>query len=1108
MAIEDKYQKKTQREHILLRPDTYVGSIQINKEKLWILNEEGDKFDFKEIDYIAGLFKIFDEILVNAADNSQNDDSMTSIKCNIEKDLISIENDGKGIPIIIHEKENCYIPELIFGHFLTGSNFDDTKKRTTGGRNGFGAKLTNVYSKEFKVEIYDIENNKYFTQIYKDNMTYKSEPSIKSKKLSKGKVKISFIPDYDKFKISEISDDMLNLLKKRVYDIAATTNKNIKVYLNDLLIKENNLEKYVKLYYDNENSIHEKINENWELCILFSPDHMFEQISIVNSINTYNGGTHIKYITDMIVKKLEEIVKKKHKDLKTKPQMFKDHMIIFLNCLIDKPQFSSQTKEELTSKPNTFGSTCEINNKIIKKLVSFGIIDQVINFIKIKEEMTIKKKNDGKKVNNIKGIPKLEDANLAGGKQSDKCILILTEGDSAKALAMAGRTVVGNDYYGVFPLKGKLLNVREATAKQQIENEEIKHINKIVGLQIGKKYTDTKSLRYGKILMFSDQDDDGFHIKGLFMNYIHYYWPELLKLDFLISLATPIIRASKRKSKKDFYNLPEFYKWSEKLKNINEWQIKYYKGLGTSNSSEAKEYFTDIDKKIINYKCDTEEEDSINISDKFIKLAFEKIQANNRKTWLLNKEDDMSISADQKIVTYSEFINKELKLFSYSDIERSIPSIMDGLKPSTRKILHSCFIRNLRNKKNEIKVTQLAGFVSDKTNYHHGEKSLTDAIITMAQNFTGSNNINLLAPSGQFGSRLLGGKDHASPRYIFTYLENITQYIFRSEDECILNYLSEEGSSIQPEYFLPIIPMVLVNGCEGIGTGFSTFIPKYNPKVIINNIINILNNKELKPLVPWYRNFNGKIVKQNNDVTIYGKYNVIDDNNICIEELPIGVWTTPYKNYLESIEINSNTKGKDIINNFRDNNTENDINFIINFPNKKLELYIGKDTLDNKFKLIKTMKLNNMHLFDKKGNIKKFNSAEDILKEWVPNRLEYYEIRKEFKINQLKNELEFLKNKVNFIDNIIEEKIILKNNKKSDIISKLEELKFTKLNIDIKKEKNYDYLINMSMISLSIEKKLELKEKLNEKEKELKNLLDTSTINIWKTELKILLKNL
>ena len=709
--------------------------------------------------------------------------------------------------------------------------------------------------------------------------------------------------------------------------------------------------------------------------------------------------------------------------------MFKDNLVLFINCLIDKPQFSSQSKEQLISKTSKFGSECEISDKIIKKLVNFGILDQVFNYIKLKEELNIKK-TDGKKLSNIKGIPKLEDANWAGTKKSTECYLIVTEGDSAKALAMSGRSVVGNDKFGVFPLKGKLLNIREATTKQQLENEEIKNLKKIIGLQKGKEYTEKNisDLRYRYILIFTDQDNDGFHIKGLVMNWLHYEWPSLLKLNFVKSLATPIIRAKKSKIIKDFYNEPEYIKWRENV-NTKLWHIKYYKGLGTSNSTEAKEYFTDLYLKLINYKWDNDNDNDENLTDKYIKLAFEKLQADNRKIWLENKEFNENLDYTNKNIYISEFINKELKLFSYADLERSIPKITDGFKPSIRKILYACFLRKLNKKTDEIKVSQLAGYVSDKTNYHHGENSLYAAIVNMAQNYVGSNNINLLYPSGQFGTRLLGGKDHASPRYIFTYLNSITKYIFREEDECILEYLNEDGISIEPKTYYPIIPMILVNGTEGIGTGFSTNIPPYNPLDIINNIKRLMKNKSTKPMLPWYNNFKGSIKQNDNVIYINGNYDIIDDNTICINELPIGVETTKYKNYLENIEI-GNGNSKEIINGFRDNNTETDINFIVSFPNKKLEKGISNDTLINKLKLEKTVKLNNMHLFTENNVIKKYNNVDEILIDFYNFRLPLYEKRKQVIISKLEYNLLIIKNKVNFIDNKLNNKIIIDNQKK------------------------------------------------------------------------------
>jgi DNA topoisomerase-2 len=380
----------------------------------------------------------------------------------------------------------------------------------------------------------------------------------------------------------------------------------------------------------------------------------------------------------------------------------------------------------------------------------------------------------------LKGIPKLDDANSAGGKKSRDCTLILTEGDSAKTLAVSGLSVVGRDLYGVFPLRGKVLNVREASAKQMTENAEITNIVKIMGLKYGKKYTesDLSSLRYGHLMVMTDQDQDGSHIKGLLINFIHYNWPSLLRVPFMEQFITPIVKVSKGKEEIPFYSIPEFEEWKQANPTQRSWKVKYYKGLGTSTPKEAKEYFQDMERHRISFSYSGPQDDES------IKLAFSKSEVDARKRWLdcwLQERKDKRAQglnesylygSETDVVTYSDFVNKELVQFSNADNERSIPSIVDGLKPGQRKVLFTCF---KRNDKREIKVAQLAGSVAELSAYHHGETSLMTTIINLAQNFVGSNNLNLLQPIGQFGTRLHGGKDAASPRYIFTMLSPLAR---------------------------------------------------------------------------------------------------------------------------------------------------------------------------------------------------------------------------------------------------------------------------------------------------------------------------------------------
>ena len=1170
-TIEQKYQSMTQEQHILIRPDAYVGDIQAQTESMFVFDDSRGKIIKKNITYVPGLYKIFDEIIVNARDQTEVDKTCDTIMVTVdqEKGEITVYNSGRGIDVEVHAEHNIYVPELIFGKLLTSTNYDDSEARTTGGRNGYGAKLTNIFSNKFEVEIVDFARKRKFYQEFSENMTKRTVAKITELKTCKnGYTKISFIPDFSKFKINGLTNDMVSLIKKRVYDLAGVSNK-CKIFYNGSRIEINNFESYIKLYHfngmtDNDEELEqvdkldetindvandnndeayklffEKVNENWEVGFMYAPDiGVMEQVSFVNGICTYHGGSHVNYITDSLISILKEMVLKKHKDITIKPNQIKENLIVFLKCTIVNPTFTSQTKETLKSKVSDFGSKCDINVKTLVKFSKSGILNQVVNMIKLKEQ-AILKKTDGKKVSSLKGIPKLEDANKAGGKESNKCKLILTEGDSAKALAMSGRTVVGSDYYGVFPLKGKLLNVREASAKQLLENEEIINIKKIMGLQHEKDYLDVSSLRYGGIIIMCDADTDGFHIKGLLLNFIHYFWPSLLKIpNFITSLTTPIVKATKGKEEQVFYNIPDYEQWKET--NQKGWQIKYYKGLGTSSSKEAKEYFTDIEQKLINYiddntilnqvfinneenDDDEDDEDDDDNDDEFkviqtnnineniivikpkhkdpcteaITLAFEKKRADDRKLWLLNYKKNTILDNNQKKVPVGDFINKELIHFSNDDINRSIPSVCDGEKPSQRKVLYGTFLKKLNNKNDEIRVAQLAGYVSEKTCYHHGEASLTGTIVNMAQNYVGSNNINLLYPSGQFGCRILGGKDSASPRYIHTYLGELTRLIFRQEDDPILKYLDDDGTKIEPEYFVPIIPMILVNGTEGIGTGFSTKVPCYDPLTIINNILAMIDDEPIKQMLPWYKNFKGIITQvpdKPQNFLIYGNCAKIDDTHVRVTELPIGTWTTDYKTFLDGLE----TKG--IIKSYVSNNTEEIIDILIEFDDDKLDGLISNNTLHAKLNLINKKSITNMHLYSPEGTIKKYNTPIEILEDFYNVRFDTYIKRKEYLINKLTKELNILDYKMKFIKDILSKNIIIERKKKQEIIDRLIELKYPQLATDSKDE-SFEYLTGIPLFSLTDEKIKELEDKCSSKEQELAIIKDTLEEDMWKTEL-------
>jgi DNA topoisomerase II len=1123
--IEKIYQKKTQLEHILLRPDTYIGSVERESEFTWVYDDEEEKMVQRKVSFVPGLYKIFDEILVNAADNKQRDPSMDKLKVEIDVTAgsISVYNNGKGIPVVKHNEVGVYVPELIFSHLLTSSNYNDNEKKTVGGRNGYGAKLANIFSTEFTVETNDSKRGKFYSQSFFNNMTKRGAPKI-TKAKGKDWTRITFFPDFAKFGMLGFDEDILGLLRKRVFDVAGTASKGLKVYLNDAKLPVRSFEEYVGMYLPEDCKTHPRVfavvNDRWQICVSSSDGH-FQQVSFVNNIATIKGGTHVKHVTDQLSQMLLTQIKKKHKNLALKPHHIKNHLCVFVNAYIENPSFDSQTKVYLTLREEKFGSSCPVSDDLVKKVMKSNVVESVLTWAKFKQSKELKK-TDGKKSDRVAGIPKLEDANWAGTRHSKKCTLILTEGDSAKALAVAGLSIVGRDAWGVFPLRGKLLNVRDASSKQIAANEELKNLKKIIGLKHGMEYEDIKSLRYGRIMLMTDQDHDGSHIKGLIINMFQCFWPSLLQMPgFLVEFITPIVKCTKGARSHSFFTIPEYEAWRAEQSEsaIKGWKIKYYKGLGTSTAREGKEYFSNLDDHVIDFAYGGDEDDES------VVLAFSKKAADARKQWLRTYQPGSYLDMNVDKLSYADFVNKELILFSIASNKRAIPSVVDGLKPGQRKILYGCF----KMKKNaELKVDQLAGYVSRHAAYHHGEASLFGTIIAMAQNYVGSNNINLLYPNGQFGTRHQSGKDAASARYIFTFMSAITRALFNPLDDNVLKYLDDDGMLVEPEWYMPVVPTVLVNGSAGIGTGWSSNIPNFNPRDISANIRRMLDGKEPETMHPWYKGFKGEIVlnAKGTSYNTFGRIAIIDDDTLEITELPIGKATLDYKLFLESLIE------KGLIKMYREYHTDSDVRFECTLTPENMAI-AENDDLYKVFKLKGSIALSNMVLFDANNRLKRYRCVEDILKDFFALRLEYYQRRKDHMAKQLTEELTKLCNKARFICAVVDGELELRNRQKQDIVDELVASGYAPLkkkgkknhemseeehddadadadaDEDMSDEKqmgqiekgDFDYLLSMKLWSLTKEKVATLTAERDAKEAELDELLSTGIEDMWKDDL-------
>tara|TARA_B110000967_G_scaffold209207_1_gene264327 strand:- start:830 stop:4333 length:3504 start_codon:yes stop_codon:yes gene_type:complete len=1117
-ALAEQYQQKTDKQHILDNPDTYIGSVENVDSSLWVYNDQTNRIEWRDIEYIPGLYKLFDEGIVNCRDhvvrmiqsNILEKRFVSYIDTTIDADgMITMSNDGNGIDVAKHPEYNIWIPEMVFGHLRTSTNYNKNEKRIVGGKNGFGFKLVLIWSTYGRVETVDHIRGLKYVQEFHNNLDQIDPPKITKTTSMKPYTKVSFKPDYKRLGIENLTSDMIALLRKRIYDIGAVTDhsvKKVKISYNDTIIPVKNFQQYIEMYIgpkDQAKRAYENPDERWEYAVALSPTHEYMQVSFVNGICTFKGGKHVDYITGQIVRKLCDYIEKKKK-VKVNGNAIKEQLLLFLRCDIENPSFDSQTKDYMNTPSAKFGSTCSVSDNLIEKIAKMGVMDAACSITEAKESK-LAKKTDGSKTRNVRGIANLVDANLSGTANSKDCILILCEGLSALSGIVSGLSSDDRNTIGIYPLKGKLLNVRGEQLKKISENKEINEIKKILGLESGKEYNSIeevhKNLRYGKIMYMTDQDLDGSHIKGLCINMFHSEWASLTRIPgFLSFMNTPILRAKKGAQLKLFYNDGEYNDWKESLGQDGSkgWNVKYFKGLGTSTSAEFKQYFAN--KKVVDFVYNGKSSDDI------IDKIFNKKRADDRKVWLENYDKNAYLDTSQSSVQYEQFINNEMIHFSTYDCARSIPNMVDGLKISLRKILFAAFKRKLTT---EIKVAQFSGYVSEHSAYHHGEASLNGAIVNMAQNYVGSNNVNLLQPNGQFGTRLHGGDDSASERYIFTQLNSLTRYIFPDVDDAVLNYLNDDGTLVEPEYYVPIIPFALMNGISGIGTGFSCNIAPYNPKQIILYLQDKLKNRPTDEydFIPYYEGFNGTVRRvEDNKFLIKGCYEKVGDDKIRITELPVGTWTMPYNSYLETlvdgiVDNKTGKRGTSLLKDFSSVCTEVSIDIQIVFPRGKLaDLENSTDAtgcngVEKLLKLQSSLSTTNMHMFDKDCKLHKYRSVQEIIDEFYGVRIDVYQKRKAAQLTEMEHRLVRLSNRAKYIQETLVGTVDLRRMKTDTVNELLSGKKYDKIDGD------YKYLVKMPMDSVTDENVANIMAEKATTEADIETLRKTSVETIWYREL-------
>mmetsp|Transcript_2186 Transcript_2186/g.3163 ORF Transcript_2186/g.3163 Transcript_2186/m.3163 type:complete len:1246 (+) Transcript_2186:65-3802(+) len=1168
---KQEYQKLTPREHVLARPDTYVGSTIPEEHQTYIIEKDEENNTIRVVKetlyYSAALYRICDELLQNAVDNHLRGRTKT-IEVSINETTLTVKNDGETIPIEKQDNEApYYIPELCFGHLLTSSNFDDEEERYTGGRNGYGAKLANIFSHSFAIEVDD--GKQCYQQAWKEHMAVQEPYKIESSKSKKGYLKVELKPDFSLMGTTSFDSDFQQMIKRRLYDFAAC-NPKLKVKLDGETLELNDFESYIKegFLYDESNPQLVKCNPTKDLEFVIAPHTNYNKESIrysfVNSIATIRGGTHerslIRYMTQAIQKHILENNPTLSKKYLT-PNVIGQYFSLFINLKAINPTFDSQTKETYTTP---FRLPQELNQpaflkKFVKQLETETVIIQSIidHVLKISSKVAL---NAPPVTKNKLDIPKLDDANFAGTKKSSTCTLIITEGDSAKSLAIAGLSVVGRDTYGVYPLRGKPLNVRAANAKAISKNEEIQQLMKIIGLHQHVDYSKDEAfqkLRYGSIMLMCDQDYDGSHIKGLVISNIAHFWPELLQRDFIKIFRTPLIKVTYRLSKQSkketqsFYTIESFKEFVNSHSPIITSQ-KYYKGLGTNTSAEAKSYF-----KAINQHTQTLHIDKTSFKE--LNKVFDKSQeaVNERKDWLfafaaltpeaVEKETSMASSSTE--IDYTTFVNHELIHYAqYSNI-RAIPHLMDGLKPSQRKILWGCFKKGLW--KNEIKVAQLSGYISENAAYHHGEMSLQKAIIAMAQDYVGSNNLPLLEPIGQFGTRLAGGADAASARYIFTKLNPLVRSLFHPMDEHIVPHQVDDGKPVEPIFFAPILPLILINGADGIGTGFSTSIPTCSVDDVVTAIqtmlldlqeviheedsddqqyeliMNAFSNYAFEEIHPAFSQFlgdvetNGKQKYKTNGVLEFVNPNADIPNIVDIIELPVRVWVDKYKEFLMKMRRDKMSQIK--LSRFLEYHTDTQVHFRLYLTPDSVTLFLQKCERDGitdrekqlallrnhlmkEFKLSRNFSTSNILLWNANGSLHHYDSFSTILTEFSVQRLKLYLERKKYMLDAFSKTLTELSEKHRFLDAISKGELDVIHTTDEELVTTLFELGFIPADgatsIESLSKTAYDHLTrHLNIRSLNTSQRKELSKKIEAQKAEMETLERQSILSLWRQDL-------
>ena len=1134
MASEKKrYRKMEEIPHIRARPGMFIGSVLNEKATIPLADSNERSISFQTVTICDGLMKLLAEILSNVVDNSKRDPPMTSIRVTFaESGEITVWNNGDHIPVTVDRDEKIYIPELIFGVLRTSSNYDTT--RIGGGTNGYGTKVVNIFSKVFKVSCYDPINKRLYSGEWDGSMHLVSS-NVTRKTLIDGYTKVSFIPDWEIFKFKKYPSYYPQLIRRCCFETSMHTGLSVRYTGPDgstEIIKSPSLSAYAGLYIGtrikrkvefsvNSKYLHTDKNTKETVTRTIHSDVVvaevpsdsgmegFQYVSFANGIFTRLGGLHVDGWANKIANSLKP--KLEEKKISTTQAKIKNVLFVLVSVWCEDPEFDGQQKTRFTYPPLNLGKI-KLDADSLDEMVRWPAIKKlrVSAVVELGADIVERKAMKGGTTTRDR---KLDDANWAKSKDWKKRAqtrLIITEGDSAKGFAKKGG--LNRDIYGFLPIRGKILNMQKATKTRTENSDVIKSIKHALGLVMGKKYesdTEKRLLRFGGLEIATDADVDGTHIGALLVNFFWKCFPALLSCGYVTFYMTPAVKVNMPNKKSMIYWYEEefknwFFSLSPEQQNKVKSHIKYYKGLGTHDSKGSREYFRNPRK--MHLKLDSGADDAM-------RLAFSS-NTNDRKTWIQSYDPTAKRDTRIKMVenttienrTVSNYINRDLILHANDNCGRTIPRMEDGLKPVQRKVIWYMIKKRVYK---ETKVVQLAGAVMKSAGYHHGDTGLYETIAGMAQDHPGSNNCPLIIPMGQFGSRDEGGKDAAQPRYISTALRTYTETLFSPYDYPLYTSDIVDGNSVEPIYYLPILPLLLLNGCQGIGTGYSGDWPSYNPVSIAKWIIAWITDKDKNELIPWWRCWTGTVELPENAKSwfLYGKFEYIN-GKVTVTEIPWTMATDDYKYWLECNRDGVVYKKNETKADKKEKRESKEPKVVSSFDNYSTEItprfeieWCGKDEpTHSNLRLIGKFKAKNMVAFDHNGRIKNYGSVVEYLEEWCELRKQLYIDRRIYQLGQLTLEIGWAKARIEFLRLVREKEIDVANMTKVDLNDELTKREFPK------KEDSFKYLTDLKLSSFLKEKFAKLQKALDELVAKKNELEGTSWDKIWRKEIVTFLK--